>query len=100
MEASLGNDVNLDGGVTAGVVDGASVDLGDGHLEELSLSRRWADSGAPCQQSVSSCFGSEPGRLVYGRVAMVGAGQQRQRQQRQQQHHRTRSETQDGGVKI
>jgi hypothetical protein len=31
MKASLGDDINLDGGVTARVVDGASVDLGNGH---------------------------------------------------------------------
>lgn len=37
METGLGNDVNLDGGVTAGVVDGTSEDLGDGHFE------RWCD---------------------------------------------------------
>lgn len=31
MEASLGDNVDLDGGVAARVVDGAGVDLGDGH---------------------------------------------------------------------
>lgn len=31
MEASLGDDINLDGGVTTGVVDGAGEDLGDSH---------------------------------------------------------------------
>ena len=33
MEAGLGDDVDLDGGVTARVVDGTGVDLGDGHFE-------------------------------------------------------------------
>lgn len=32
MEASLGDDVNLDGRVATGVVDVASVDLGDTHV--------------------------------------------------------------------
>lgn len=32
VEAALGDDVDLDGGVAARVVHGASVDLGDGHL--------------------------------------------------------------------
>lgn len=33
VEAGLGNDVDLDGGVTTRVVDGAGVDLGDGHVD-------------------------------------------------------------------
>lgn len=32
MKTGLGNEVDLDGGVTAGVVDGSGVDLGDGHI--------------------------------------------------------------------
>lgn len=35
MKTSLGDNVNLDGGVTAGVVDGAGVDLGDRHVDGL-----------------------------------------------------------------
>lgn len=35
MEAGLGNDVNLDGGVATGVVDGAGEDLGDGHVDDV-----------------------------------------------------------------
>ena len=35
MKAGLGDDVNLNGGVTARVVDGAGVDLGDRHDDEL-----------------------------------------------------------------
>jgi hypothetical protein len=31
VQASLGDDVDLDGGIAAGVVDGTSVDLGDRH---------------------------------------------------------------------
>lgn len=31
VQAGLGDDVDLDGGVTTRVVDGASVNLGDGH---------------------------------------------------------------------
>jgi hypothetical protein len=31
VKASLGDDINLDGGVTARVVDGAGVDFGDSH---------------------------------------------------------------------
>jgi hypothetical protein len=31
VKAGLGDNVNLDGGVTARVVDGAGVDLGDSH---------------------------------------------------------------------
>lgn len=33
MKASLGDDVNLDGRVTAGVVDVTGVDLGDRHVD-------------------------------------------------------------------
>ena len=33
MQTGLGDDVNLDGGVTARVVNRARVDLGDGHCE-------------------------------------------------------------------
>lgn len=33
VKARLGDDVDLDGGVTTGVVDGAGVDLGNGHDE-------------------------------------------------------------------
>lgn len=33
VEASLGNEINLDGGVTTGVVDRAGVNLGDGHFQ-------------------------------------------------------------------
>jgi hypothetical protein len=35
VKAGLGDDVNLNGGVTARVVDGAGVDLGDRHDDEL-----------------------------------------------------------------
>lgn len=38
MEASLGDDVNLDGRVATGVVDVASVDLGDTHVGCVFLS--------------------------------------------------------------
>lgn len=31
VEAGLGDDVNLDGGIAARIVDGARVDLGNGH---------------------------------------------------------------------
>lgn len=37
VEAGLGDDVNLDGGVAARVVHGPGVDLGDGHLGLLWL---------------------------------------------------------------
>lgn len=33
VEAALSDDVNLNGGVAARVVDRAGVDLGDGHLD-------------------------------------------------------------------
>jgi hypothetical protein len=33
VEASLGDDVNLDGGVSTGVVDGAGEDLLDSHVD-------------------------------------------------------------------
>lgn len=33
MQAGLGDDVDLNGGVTARVVHGASVDLGDRHVD-------------------------------------------------------------------
>jgi hypothetical protein len=33
VQTSLGDNVDLDGGVTTGVVDGSGVDLGDSHLE-------------------------------------------------------------------
>ena len=32
VQTGLGDDINLDGGVTAGVVDGAGEDLGDSHV--------------------------------------------------------------------
>jgi len=32
MQAGLADEVDFDGRITAGVVDGASVDLGDGHV--------------------------------------------------------------------
>lgn len=32
MQAGFSDNVDLDGGVTAGVVDGACVDLGDRHI--------------------------------------------------------------------
>lgn len=35
MQTGLGDDIDLDGRVTARVVDGTSVDLGDGHCDEL-----------------------------------------------------------------
>lgn len=35
MEASLGDDVDLDGGVSTGVVDGAGEDLLDSHVDLL-----------------------------------------------------------------
>jgi hypothetical protein len=38
VKARLGDDIDLDGGVTTRVVDGASVDLGDGH-DESGLER-------------------------------------------------------------
>lgn len=38
MEAGFGDDVNLDGGVATGVVDVASVDLGDTHVGCVFLS--------------------------------------------------------------
>lgn len=41
MKASLGDNVNLDGGVTAGVVDGAGVDLGDRHVDGLEGDELW-----------------------------------------------------------
>ncbi len=31
MKTSLSDDIDLDGGVTARIVDGTSMDLGDGH---------------------------------------------------------------------
>ena len=37
VKTSLGDNVNLNGGVTAGVVDGAGVDLGDRHDEGLGV---------------------------------------------------------------
>jgi hypothetical protein len=33
VEASLGDDVNLDGGVSTGIVDGAGEDLLDSHVD-------------------------------------------------------------------
>lgn len=38
VEAGLGDDVNLNGGVATGVVDVASVDLGDTHVGCVFLS--------------------------------------------------------------
>lgn len=39
VKASLGDDIDLDGGVTPRVVDGAGVDLGNGHDESQSVRR-------------------------------------------------------------
>ena len=41
MKTSLGDNVNLDGGVTAGVVDGAGVDLRDRHVDGLGGGEFW-----------------------------------------------------------
>lgn len=38
MQTSLGDNVDLDGGVTARVVDGASVNLGDRHRADFNVS--------------------------------------------------------------
>jgi hypothetical protein len=35
VKTGLGDDINLDGGVTSRVVDGACVDLGDSHNGNL-----------------------------------------------------------------
>lgn len=45
MKASLGDDINLDGGVTARVVDGAGVDLSDSHGDELDGSDQSTEEG-------------------------------------------------------
>lgn len=37
MKTSLGDNVNFNGGVTARVVDGSSVDLGDRHDDDMRL---------------------------------------------------------------
>lgn len=39
MQAGLGDDVHLNGGVAARVVDGSSVNLGDRHNDEMRLKR-------------------------------------------------------------
>lgn len=46
MKAGLGDDVDLDGRVTARVVDGAGVDLGDGHGEGLLLRESIGELGS------------------------------------------------------
>lgn len=39
MQAGLGDNVHLNGGVTARVVHGTSVNLGDRHYDELGLNK-------------------------------------------------------------
>lgn len=41
MKTSLGDNLDLDGGVTTRVVNRASVDLGDGHSVELVTGQAW-----------------------------------------------------------
>lgn len=48
VEASLGDDVNLDGGVSTGVVDGAGEDLLDSHVDLVLCFSKWVDELVVC----------------------------------------------------
>ena len=65
VEAGLSDDVDLDGGIAARVVDGAGVDLGDGHASGSGLAEE-------CQRYVQLDSGEKQGNAQRNRGKRIG----------------------------
>jgi hypothetical protein len=72
VKTGLGDDVNLDSGVTTRVVDGAGVDLGDGHCDELYV---WSQrKRGKIQKQESSTNIIKGGRQTVAGSGLAGRG--------------------------